>query len=105
MTGEEKILHYLGLAVVSQNAALGVDKTLSALKRHRLRLAVFSSDGERTAQKARRSCEEAGVPVLCGPFDKLALGGAVGGGSVTVVGVKDKGLADAILRVTEERTC
>ena len=105
MTAEERILHYLGLATVSRNAVTGVDKTLAELKRHRLKLAVFASDGERTAEKARRGCEEAGVPVLTGGFDKAALGKAVGASSVTVVGVKDKGLAAAILKVTEESVC
>lgn len=105
MTADERILHYLGLAVVSRNAELGVDKTLAALKRRRLKLAVFASDGERTAEKARRACEEAGVPVLTGGFDKAALGRAVGAGATTVVGVRDKGLAAAILKVTEESVC
>lgn len=102
MTTEERILHYLGLATVSRNSVTGIDKTLAAIKRHRLKLAVFASDGERTAEKARRSCEEAGIPVLCGLFDKAALGHAVGLSAVTVVGVKDKGLAAAILKLTEE---
>lgn len=105
MTADERILHYLGLAIRSRNAEIGVDKTLAALKRRRVKLAVFASDGERTAEKARRSCEEAGVPVFTGDFDKAALGKAVGAGSVTVVGVKDKGLAAAILKVTEESVC
>ena len=105
MTPEERILHYLGLAVVSRSAEIGVDKTLAALKRHRLKLAVFAADGERTADKARHSCEEEGVPVFTGGFDKAALGKAVGAGSVTVVGVRDKGLAAAILKVTEESVC
>lgn len=105
MTAEERILHYLGLATVSRNAVTGVDKTLAALKRHRVKLAVFAADGERTSEKARRSCEEAGVPVLTGAFGKDVLGKAVGGGNVSVVGIKDKGLADAILKVTEEKIC
>ena len=105
MTADERILHYLGLAVVSRNAELGVDKTLAALKRHKLKLAVFASDGERTAEKAKRACEEAGVPVLTGGFDKVALGKAIGSGATVVVGVRDKGLAAAILKVTEESVC
>lgn len=105
MTADERILHYLGLAVVSHNAELGVDKTLAALKRHKLKLAVFAADGERTAGKAKRGCEEAGVPVLTGDFDKAALGKAVGAGAIAVVGVRDRGLAAAILKVTEESVC
>jgi len=102
MTTEERILHYLGLATVSRNSVTGIDKTLAAIKRHRLHLAVFASDGERTAEKAKRSCIESGVPILSGPFDKAALGHAVGQNAVTVVGIKDKGLAAAILKLTEE---
>ena len=45
------------------------------------------------------------MPVYTGGFDKAALGKAVGAGSVTVVGVRDKGLAAAILKVTEESVC
>ncbi len=105
MTADERILHYLGLTVVSRNAEPGVDKTLAALKRHKLKLAVFASDGERTAEKAKRACEEAGVPVLTGGFDKAALGKAIGSGATVVVGVRDKGLAAAILKVTEESVC
>ena len=99
MTTDERILHYLGLATVSKNSVTGIDKTLAALKRNRLKLAVFASDGERTAEKARRNCVEEGVPVVDGRFDKLTLGHAIGQNAVTVVGIKDKGLANAILKL------
>lgn len=102
MTADERILHYLGLATVSRKAVFGIDKTLAALKRHKLTLAVFASDGERTAEKAQRECSEAGVPMLAGRFDKATLGGAIGKGGVTVVGVCDKGFAGAILKLTED---
>lgn len=102
MTVDERILHYLGLATVSRHTTFGIDKTLSSLKRHKVKLAVFATDGERTADKAKRECEESGVNVLDGRFTKAQLGDATGGGAVTVIGITDKGLANAILKLTED---
>lgn len=102
MTINERILHYLGLATVSRHTTFGIDKTLSSLKRHKVKLAIFAKDGEKTSEKAKRECEDYGVKILDGIFTKSELGDATGGGAVTVIGITDSGLANAILKLTEE---
>jgi ribosomal protein L7Ae-like RNA K-turn-binding protein len=91
----------LGLLALGRRAGqldLGVDAVRDGLQRGRLRCVVLAADASpRAVEKVARLAAARRVPLLAGP-DAESLGARLGRPPVMAVGVRDRALADGILR-------
>ena len=95
---DEAVLRLLGLGVRAGNVILGVDGIRSALQHDEVICVVLASDlSERAMEKVGRLAIGKGLPVLAGP-DAATLGDRLGRPPVQAVGVKDRALADGVVR-------
>ena len=94
----EPLLRLLGLGVRAGNVILGVDGLRTALQHDEVICVVLASDlSERAMEKVGRLALGKGLPVLAGP-DARTLGDRLGRPPVQAVGVKDRALADGVVR-------
>jgi ribosomal protein L7Ae-like RNA K-turn-binding protein len=94
----EKLLNLLGLGVRGGNVIVGVDGIRSELQAGKIRCVVLASDAsERAMEKVARLAEGTGIPLLAGP-DAATLGDRLGRPPVQAVGVRDRALADGVVR-------
>ena len=93
----EEIRGLLGLARRANRLSVGSRETRSALRRGEARLVLLAADSSpRDRERLVRVAEEEGVPArIVG--SRTSLGEAVGRNEVTAVGVRDSGLAEALL--------
>ena len=92
------LLRLLGLGYRARNVVVGVDAVRQELQRDGLRCVVLASDASaRAVEKVVRLAEGKSVPLLEGP-DAETLGIHLGKPPVMAVGVRDRALADGILR-------
>jgi ribosomal protein L7Ae-like RNA K-turn-binding protein len=91
-------LRLLGLGVRAGNVIVGVDGLRTALQHDEIRCVVLASDlSERAMEKVGRLAIGKGLPVLAGP-DAATLGDRLGRPPVQAVGVRDRALADGVVR-------
>jgi len=94
----EPLLRLLGLGVRAGNVILGVDGLRTALQHDQVICVVLASNvSDRAMEKVGRLALGKGLPVLAGP-DALTLGDRLGRPPVQAVGVKDRALADGVVR-------
>src|SRR5512146_1902330 len=92
------LLGLLGLGLRGRLVVVGVDPVRAELQTGKIRCVVLASDASpRAVAKVVRLAEGRGVPVVAGPA-AAEIGGRLGRPPVMVVGVRDRGLADGILR-------
>jgi len=97
------VLGLLGLGLRGRLVVLGVDAVRKELQGGTLRCVVLAADASpRAVEKVVRLAEGRRVPLVPGP-DAAAMGGRLGRPPVMVVGVRDRGLAEGILRTAPER--
>lgn len=100
----EPLLNLLGLGVRGGNVIVGVDGIRSELQAGKIRCVVLASDAsERALEKIARLAEGTGIPLLAGP-DAATLGDRLGRPPVQAVGVRDRKLADGVVRVARPWT-
>ncbi len=93
-----RLLGLLGLGARARSVVIGVDGVRRALGAGELRCVVVAQDASPRAQdKVMRLARARGVPLIAGP-DAAAIGVRLGRPPVMVVGVRDRALADGILR-------
>ena len=94
----EPLLRLLGLGVRAGNVIVGVDGLRNALQHDQVLCVVLAADASaRAMEKVARLALGKGVPLLAGP-DALTLGDRLGRPAVQAVGVKDRALADGVVR-------
>jgi ribosomal protein L7Ae-like RNA K-turn-binding protein len=97
------LLGLLGLGLRGRLVVLGVDAVRAELKRGAVRCVVLAADASpRAVEKVGRLAEGAGVPLVRGP-SAAEIGARLGRPPVMVVGVRDRGMADGILRASPGR--
>ena len=98
------LLGLLGLGLRGRNVAVGVEAVRKELQGDRLGCVVVAVDASpRAVEKVVRLAEARGVPLVRGPrADEI--GTRLGRPPVMAVGVRDRGLAQGVLRAasTEE---
>ena len=93
----DSALSLLGLALRGNNLAVGEEPVAEACKARRAALVLSAADAARNSvDKAVRLSEAAGVPHVGVPWDKEALGGALGRSKCAVAALTDEGLAGAL---------
>jgi ribosomal protein L7Ae-like RNA K-turn-binding protein len=96
------LLRLLGLGYRARNVVVGVDAVRQELQRGELRCVVLANDASpRAVDKLVRLAEGKHVPLLEGP-DAETLGVHLGKPPVMAVGIRDRALADGILRSAPE---
>jgi len=97
------LLGLLGLGMRGGLVVIGVDAVRKELQGGTVRCVVLANDASpRTVDKVVRLATGRRVPLVAGP-DAAAIGARLGRPPVRAVGVRDRGLADGILRSTSER--
>ncbi|HEX2449516.1 MAG TPA: ribosomal L7Ae/L30e/S12e/Gadd45 family protein [Gemmatimonadales bacterium] len=98
------VLGLLGLGLRGRNVAVGVDAVRKELQANRLGCVVVAADASpRAVEKVVRLAEARKVPLVRGPGAE-EIGARLGRPPVMAVGVRDRGLAQGVLRAasTEE---
>ncbi len=97
----EKLKGYLGLAVRAGQAALGSSLALRDIRDGRAAVVLIDEGAsENTRKKLGDACAFRRVPCMIVPSGWI--GGSCGGGDWMAVSVRRGGLADAIIRLSEE---
>ena len=90
-------LSLLGLALRGNNLAVGEAPVEEACRTRRARLVLTAADAaENSTVRARRWAEAGDVPWTQVPWDKGALGAALGRGACAMAALTDGGLAAAL---------
>ena len=93
----EEIRGLLGLARRAGRLSVGSRETRAGLHRGEIRLILLATDASpRDRERLIRVAEEEEVPSRV-VGSRAALGAAIGRDSVAVVGVRDRGMAEALL--------
>jgi ribosomal protein L7Ae-like RNA K-turn-binding protein len=95
------LLALLGLGYRARNVVIGVDGVRTELQAGKIWCVVLAQDaGARAEEKVVRLATARGIPVVPGPrADEI--GARLGKPPVQAVGVRDRALADGILRSVE----
>lgn len=97
MSGNNRVLSLLGLALRGGRLAVGEEPAALAAKAGQARLLLTASDAAgSTLRRAEHLAEEGRCLRLTLPFTKAELGGALGRGSAAVAALTDLGLAAAV---------
>ena len=92
----DSALNLLGLALRGGNLAVGEQPVREACKTRRAALVLTAADAAQNSEdRARRWAEDSGAPQVRLPWDKEALGNALGRKLCAVAAVTDRGLAAA----------
>ena len=95
----DSALSLLGLALRGSRLAVGEEPVLEACKTGRARLVLIAADAaDNSADRARRWAEAGKVPWTQVPWDKAALGFALGRGTCAMAALTDFGLAAALAK-------
>ena len=93
----DSALTLLGLALRGNNLAVGEEPVADACKGRRAQLVMTAADAARNSvDRAGRAAEAGGVPWVRLPWDKEALGRALGRKLCAVAALTDQGLAAAV---------
>ena len=100
----ESLLRLLGLGMNGGQLIVGVDGVRTALQAGKLMCVVLAADAKpRAMDKVARLAAGKNIPLLAGP-DAATLGDRLGRPPVQAVGVKDRALADGIVRAARPWT-
>lgn len=93
------LLGLIGLGYRGRGIVVGVDSIRRELQGQRCRCVVLAEDAsERAREKVARLAAAQGVPTIIGPSAE-AIGRQIGKPPVMAIGVKDRALADGMVRL------
>ena len=99
----DRALSLLGLALRGNNLAVGEEPVADACKTHRAKLVLTAADAAgNSADRARRWADAGNVPWIQVPWDKAALGFALGRSTCAMAALTDAGLAAALAKKLAE---
>lgn len=102
MTEQAKALGILSIARKARKIELGEEPVTALARQGRARLVLVASDaGEATKRKAERLVSGTRQQLLTVPFDKAALGGAMGWSDCAVAAFADISLAAAFVKALQ----
>ena len=98
----QKVLNLLGLATRAGKTISGEELVVKSLKS--INVVFLASDaGPNTTKKVTTKCDTQNI-ALIRLFDRNQISKAIGKDNRVVCGVKDRGFADAMLKLLEEVT-
>lgn len=101
----DKLLGLLGLARRAGWLTFGSDAVERDISGGRAGIVVLTNDASpRTIKNIKEICEKAGTDVFVVPYDKLALGHAIGRGETAVAAVTDKAFSARVSEICRDIT-
>lgn len=96
---KQKITGYLGLSMKAGKLVLGTDACTDAIKRKKVKLIIIAEDAaERTKKNFQMLCNYNNVTYMeWGNIELISK--AIGKNNKAVIGIKDKNLSDAIMKI------
>ena len=94
-----KIYGLLGLTAKAGKIAFGTDSCLEMIAKHKVKLIIVAEDSsERTINNFKEKCKQNNIDFyIFGKKDDLSK--SIGKVNKTVIGIKDKNLAGAIIKI------
>lgn len=101
INNENKVYGLLGLSMKAGKLTFGTDSCLEMISRKKVKLIILATDSsERTINNFKSKCKENNIPVyIWGNRDDISK--SIGKNNKTVLGIKDKNLADAIKKILD----
>ena len=96
---KNKVYGLLGITAKAGKIAFGTDSCLEMISKHKLKLVIVAEDSsERTIKNFKEKCEQNNIDFyIFGKKDDLSK--SIGKVNKTVIGIKDKNLAGAIIKI------
>ena len=96
---DNKVYGLLGLTAKAGKIAFGTDSCLEMIAKHKLKLVIVAEDAsERTINNFKEKCKENNVDFyIFGKKEDLSK--SIGKVNKAVIGIKDKNLAGAIIKI------
>ncbi len=99
----DKALRLLGMALRARRLEVGYDPAIALTASGRAKLALTSRDAsERVKSRMRQAAEDTDTPYIDAPFDKFALGRALGRAECAAAATADGGFAKAVIDALSE---
>lgn len=92
-------MDYFGLTAKAGKIAFGTDSCEDLIAKKKLKLVIVAEDSsERTTNNFKQKCEQAGIDLyIFGKKEEISK--SIGKVNKTVIGIKDKNLAEAIKKI------
>lgn len=101
MLENNKVYGLLGLSMKAGKISFGTEATIDMINKRKIKLIILSNDAsDRTINNFKQKCEENNIPIYIFG-DREQLSKAIGKTNKTVLGVKDKNLANAIKKILD----
>ncbi len=96
-----KVYGLLGISMKAGKITFGTDSTMDMLSKRKIKLIIVAKDSsQRTIRHFEEKCEEYNIPFyIFGSKEEIS--NAIGKDNKTVIGIKDKNLADAIKKILD----
>ncbi len=96
-----KIYGLLGISMKAGKVTFGTDSTMDMISKRKVKLVIVAQDSsQRTIMHFKEKCYEYNIPFYTFG-DKESLSKAIGKENKTVIGIKDKNLAEAIKKILD----
>lgn len=100
INNENKVYGLLGLSMKAGKLTFGTDSCLEMISKKSKVNNTMSDSSERTINNFKNKCKENNIPVyIWGNRDDISK--SIGKNNKTVLGIKDKNLADAIKKILD----
>lgn len=101
INNENKVYGLLGLCMKAGKLTFGTEATIDMINKNKIKLIILAGDSsERTIDNFKRKCKENNIPVYIFG-DKESISKSIGKSNKTVLGIRDKNLADAIKKILD----
>ena len=96
-----KVYGLLGISMKAGKLTFGTDSTIDMLSRGKIKLIIVAKDSsERTTRHFEEKCLEYNIPFyIFGSKEEISK--SIGKDNKTVIGIKDKNLAEAIKKILD----
>lgn len=99
MINKQKVYGLLGLSTKAGKIAFGTESCLELINKRKVRLIILAEDSaDRTINNFSNICKEKNIPIkVFGSKEEISK--AIGQENKTVIGIRDKNFAEAILKI------
>lgn len=101
---KDPALQLLGICRISNHAESGEERCEAAIKSGKAFVVILSKDASNnTRKKFHDKCAFYEVPILDAPFDKEAIGRAMGMSQRSCVAITEEGLANKLIQLIKQK--
>lgn len=99
MVNNQKICGFIGLATKAGKIVSGTDACLEQIEKRNIKILLLANDAaDRTKKIFKDKCKQFNIEI-CETLSVEEISNSIGKNNKAVVGVKDKGFAQAILKI------